>query len=298
MDKTPGCVDVAIQVYGKPYQTALTLASLARWSARWIHRVFVIEERNQPEPVDFAKLSAASRLPLVRFRPKHWFGVKPVNALWRMRFRDYRQSFRYQYAWETSDRRFLFLTHNDMLYSGDLIGAYLDRIGGSIGIGMVGQCWNCEAHYAGVCIPERFKLYRPTQAQYRDLLANTRSGPRRDRHPQVDTAREPAWPLPECRLNEFAALINMETARPLSYPRGDVLPFGANIGVDVGSHWFRQVCEMGFDVQHFAYGEYATHAWASSGRPGFEADGNRDLYDEAESRALELLRSDFGVGDD
>ena len=39
-------VDVAINVFGKPAQTALTLFSLLAHSGRWIDRIYFVEERD------------------------------------------------------------------------------------------------------------------------------------------------------------------------------------------------------------------------------------------------------------
>lgn len=286
-------VDVAIQVYGKPYQTAVTLESLARHSRPWINRIFFVEERRQPEPFDFSPLIESMPVPVVRFRPRYWHGDNVFRPPWKLRFTAYRQALRYQYAWETTDQPYLFLTHNDMLYEKDLIGAYLGQIGDAIGIGAVGQCWNCEAHYAGKCVPERQREYRPSPSEFAQLLASTRPGPRRSLYPVLAPGK-PAWPLPECRLNEFAALINMRLARGISFPAGPVLPFGATVGVDVGSQWFSQVCQMGFSVHHFDFSAYAKHAWATPGAGGFEAQLDPSLYRSAEERAKALLEQDYG----
>ncbi len=180
-----------------------------------------------------------------------------------------------------------------MLYRGDLIGAYLNGIGNALAIGAVGQCWNCEANYAGVCSPDRFQVYRPLQSQYAELLAGTQPGPRRERYPDVSGV-DPVWPLPECRLNEFAALINMEMAQPLSYPVGPVLPFGGPFGLDLGSHWFEHMCRHGQEIRHFDFNSLATHGWTMNGYGGAVSDKDPELYRKTEQAALDLLRADFG----
>jgi len=286
-------VDAAIQIYGKPYQTAATLYSLARHSERWISTVFVSLDRRQPEHFDFRALLKDLPFRVRWHRPGFWLGSTTIQPSWKLRIAPYRRSIRYQFAWEETRQRFLFVTHNDMLYRGDLIGAYLDGIGNAAAIGSVGQCWNCEANYGGVCSSDRYREYRPTPEQYIQLLASTRSGPRRSRYPDM-SGLAPAWPLPECRLNEFAALINMDVARPLSYPKGPVLPFGGMFGLDLGAHWFRQMCTLGRDIRHFNFTPLASHGWAMDGYGGDVSANDPELYRQSEQMALELLRSEYG----
>jgi len=45
-------VDVAINVNGKPYQTALTIQSLLKYSGNHIGKIFLILEKNQPKGFD------------------------------------------------------------------------------------------------------------------------------------------------------------------------------------------------------------------------------------------------------
>ena len=286
-------VDVAIQIHGKPYQSAVALLSLARHCERWISTIFIGIDRRQPERFDLAALLKDIRLPIRWHRPLFWLGIDQLQPSWLLRFPPYRRSIRYQLAWETTRQPFLFVSHNDMLYRGDLIGAYLDQIGGAIAIGQVGQCWNCEASYAGVCSPDRFRELRPSQTEYVQLLAETRPGPRRNRYPDL-SGLDPVWPLPECRLNEFAALINLDMARPLSYPLGPVLPFGAPLELDVGSHWFRHMWTLGHEIRHFDFNSLATHGWAMDGYGGAVSASELELYQKTEQIALDLLRRDYG----
>jgi hypothetical protein len=208
-----------------------------------------------------------------------------------MGWKPYRQSLRYQYAWETSERQFLFITHNDVLYSGDVIGALLDRIPGHVAAGPVGQCWNCPASSAGACAPDRFSTFRPSYEEWRTLAARY-PGPRVAHYTRVVDPIAP-WPLPECRVNEWTALIDLQLARPLTMPRGRAIPLGALHGLDIGTQWFHDVLHAGALVRHVDVAPYATHAWASDTGGGHAAFSDPAVYDLEEERARHVLREQY-----
>lgn len=289
---TSGCgpVDVAVQVYGKPFQTAVTLLSLVQESGRHLGRIFLVLERVQPAPMDLRPLLA--RLPAVHvWRPWVNFGYTASAHPWLFRwFAPYRKSIRYQYAWEESRSRYLLILHNDMLFHGDLVGAYLDRIEDALAIGQVGQCWNCSASMAGLCSPDRYERFRPSREELAQVYTKHPS-PRQERYAGVMTEEELyGWPLPECRLNEFAAMIDLERARTVP----DVPYFGAFDGVDIGSRWFAHVVRRGHRVAHLDFNPWATHAWATGGIGGHAGDRDRNAYERSEAIALEHLRTHYG----
>ena len=145
----PNFVDVVISVYGKPHITAVTLLSLLKQSGQWIDTIYFTEERAQPAHTDFSWLKKLlTPYNVVYYRPWVNYGYRNLNesrCRHLLRLPLFRHSLRYQYAWEKTNKSHLFITHNDVLYKADLIGAYLDHIGTGIGIGKVGQCWNCPA---------------------------------------------------------------------------------------------------------------------------------------------------------
>ena len=122
-------VDVAINVYGKPYQTAITLLSLLKHSGQWIDKIYFIEERKQPANTDLRFLYTLFGDRLIRFRPSFWLWTNPFKRRFLLKFSAFRHAIRYQYAWEKSDKQYLLITHNDVLYTDDLVGAYLQNIG-------------------------------------------------------------------------------------------------------------------------------------------------------------------------
>jgi hypothetical protein len=281
-------VDVAINVYGKPLQTAVTLFSLLQHSGQHIDKIYFIRERKQPPKSNFDFIYDRLGDRLVHHTPDYFLWTYPVKFLRPLlRIRGFRQSLRYQYAWEKTDKKYLFLTHNDVLYTNDVVGYFLDRIEGHIGVGQVGMCWSCSAYTANVCSGDRYLTFRPSPSEYADFVK--RFPPKRQKIHKRFVHPESAWPLPECRLNEWACMIDLDRARPLTMPEGDILPFGAMM-LDIGTEWFFQVHQRGHTVKHVDLSGYARHAWASADGSGHSALFNQNAYERGEAAAREKLR--------
>jgi hypothetical protein len=286
-------VDCAINVFGKPYQTALALLSLLRHSGAHIDTIYFITEPNSAG--DFGAL--IERLPKVnRYTPSHWLWTHPLDE-GRLDDDGYRLSIRYQYAWERSDKRYLFITHNDCMYTGDIVGAMLAAIGDRIAIGRIGQCWNCPADWTHRCDSTRYLEYRPSFAELAELYRSTEVPPGRtlrkyDRPEFSRSFQHEPWPLPECRVNEWAAMVDLDRARPLTRPFGSALPFGAysrsgSETLDIGVAWFRGVSRQGCEAAHMSVENYVRHG------AGHPAMFDRGLYDEGERHAREVLVAEY-----
>ena len=128
-------VDVGIMIYGKPYQTAVSLHTLYKYSKQHINKIYVTFEKVQPFGFDMDELKGLLEgLPVVYNVSERFFGFqnlssKSLKQKLKFLIPSYRKSVRYQYAWEEAKMPYLFLMHNDMLFTGDLIGKYLDVIG-------------------------------------------------------------------------------------------------------------------------------------------------------------------------
>ncbi|MEW6602067.1 MAG: hypothetical protein AB1499_13930 [Nitrospirota bacterium] len=289
--------DCVINVFGKPLQTELALLSLMRHSGSHIDRIYLINEN--------AKISdhraIRNKLPNIEYyetRHIHW--VNPVEGV-RLDDDDYRMAVRYQYGWERSDKEFIFITHNDCIYQGDIVGAFIENIGSAIAIGQIGQCWNCPAWWTGVCDSGRYWDYRPSFIELSDLYNRTVPPEGRAKRPYHlptfhETFVKEPWPLPECRVNEWCALVNLSIANKVTMPQGEAPPFGSILPggspvLDVGVGWFRYVSHMGHQCRNFPIYNYMKH---ESGHPAM-FDG--DLYARNELKALEVLKREYGRTD-
>jgi hypothetical protein len=290
----PHTVDVAINVYGKPLQTAVTLLSLLKHSGEWIDKVYFIEERRQPHGADFKFLLDLLGDRVIYYRPVVWWFVR--NQLkWKYFFKIpfLRHTIRYQYGWEKSRKDYLLILHNDVYFKGDLVKVYLDNIEDHVGIGNIGQCWNCSASKAGLCNGESFTEYRPTYEQVVELF---------EQYPPLESRKalndayispySPVWPLPECRLNEYVAMVNLKIAAPLTWPKGKASPIGL-FNYETGIPWFKDMVQQGVYPKHQDFELFATHGWASEHRSGHGALFHQKIYFEEEERARQVLKEEF-----
>lgn len=288
-------IDVAINVYGKPYQTAVTLFSLLKYSGDYIDKIYFIQENQHPYGVnenDFDFIKEILRGKIIYYMPKFYLGIFPTLKIFHplLVFKYFRHSIRYQYAWEHTDKKYLFITHNDVLYTDDIITFFHEKISGNIGIGEIGQCWNCSASYADVCCSENYRSYRPTYSEFMEL---TKCFPPKRRVFEKIKHSERVWPLPECRLNEWVCMINMDLAKPVTVPLGRATPFGL-MRHDIGTKWFNDIHQIGFLAKNIELSGYAQHDWANLGGGG----GNftlvdQDKYLDAEQVAKSFLEREY-----
>lgn len=282
-------VDVAICAYGKPYHTAVALLSLLDHSGTHIDKIYFQEERSQPFDSDFSFIkSHITDADLIHYTPPMHHGWQPNDAN-RLPEEDYRTSIRYQYAWENTDKNYLFLMHNDCLFSHDIIGDMLSKLDGSeyTGIGPIGQCWNCPAHHAGVCDGSGYESYNPTYEEICDLI---------EKHPSPRTSpdtvdRQQPMPLPECRLNEFYCLINIGKVRDVVSPNGDVPPIGM-MGLDTGVDWFRQLVLRGHRFLNWY--DHTIHGWTNASNGGHQSNTDEALYRRMEETAQSYFLEKWG----
>jgi hypothetical protein len=293
-------VDVAINVLGKPAQTALALFSLLAHSGRWIDKIYFIEERGGVnDAFSHADTLAALGERVIRHCPSfmNWrFAVDPT----RLGDETYRHALRYQYAFERTDKKYLLLIHNDCEFVNDVVGLLLGTLGGHIGAGEVGQCWLCPAGLLGCCGPGRFMDYQPDFAELAGLYAALDPTIYRRKYLEEPTEelRLHPWPLPECRLNEFCCLLNMRVARPVTCPHGPSRPFGAYVDVgnawtgngilDIGVAWFGDVVRLGHTFSHVPLAAHVQHS------VGHKALFVPDMYVAREEAAIAVLQAKYG----
>ena len=264
-------VDVCVNVYGKPWQTLCTLKSLIKHSGDHIDRIYIIKEKQQPynDSIDWIFNYFDN---LVIYEPNYYVFLHTnidYNNV------DYRLGVRYQYAFENSDKKHLFITHNDVLYTGDIVGEMLENIGDSVGIGEIGQCWNCPAKKNNLCSGDKFYEWNPTYEEVLSLLPHVRT-----QKSMID--KENPKPLPECRLNEWCCLINREISNSEVFPNGDTPPFGS-VGLDVGTIWFKSMVKKGYTF--IDYRKNFTHSYWSDLGNGYQTQLNSDKYKISEENA-------------
>lgn len=286
-------IDVAMMVYGKPYHTAVALHSLYKHSGHLINKIYVTFEKKQPFEADTEILKDLLKgLPVEYNVSTHFFGPRDMSKgfIQRLKFYipSYRKSIKYQYAWEKSNNKYLFVLHNDMLFTGDLLSFYMDEIKGDLAMGTIGQCWNCPAN-GKHCDSHRYFEYRPNAKEIEELYHNFPI--QRAVTQGMVGADKLGWPLPECRLNEYVTLFNLPMAKRIGIPFGSIRPFGIHSNLDFGIPWFRDVSLKGYKLRHVDFAEYAQHGWTSNAAGGTPSLVNQELYIWEENQAKELLES-------
>lgn len=296
--------DVAIQAFGKPNQTALSLLSLLRHCGQYINNIFFIIELAKPQH-DTISLSVLTGLhPKIRtMTTPLWIGLDEIDLARLKRDIPYRQSIRYQLAWETCKEDFLLIIHNDVCFHADIVAPMQKAIGDNVAIGDLGQCWMCPAsreHIVSelninggvVCAHEHYTDFHLT---FNDLDAMYRlTKARHEKHrnflkaPWAPEFHKNPWPLPECRVNEWCCLVDMRMARSRTMPVGTGRPFGAYaFNGDLGVAWFRDMHRQGMAAKHFDLTPYLEH------KSGHIRMWNEDAYREAEDWAADILRKEY-----
>lgn len=278
-------VDVAINVYGKPYQTLCTIKSLLKHSGQWIDNIYITSEIKHPYN-DYPDWIFDGMENIFIHKPNNYIHCRWIKE-------DYstiakRLNVRYQYGIESSDKKYLFISHNDVLYKDDIIGKLLENIGENVGIGAIGMCWNCPPWYDKLCNPDIVKDYKPT---YNEVCESI------NRHPNHRTKIEridklQPYPLPECRLNEWCCLINREVTINECYPNSDTPLFGVSEQVDTACAWYRSLVLKGYNFKNYNIYDYISHGyWA--GTAGYPTEQNEIKYWEAEEKAKEYFNKNF-----
>jgi hypothetical protein len=164
----------------------------------------------------------------------------------------------------------------------------LDRLDSReyVGVGRIGQCWNCPANAAKVCNGNIYHKYNPSYEEAIEIFKMHPPQPTRNR----DLDRAFPMPFPECRLNEFGCLINVDVTRPLVMPQGDIVPFGT-MSLDTGTDWFRAMVLRKFKFLNWYEG--MVHGPFNNRRGGHEALMKEDIYSKGELAAKEYLLSNF-----
>lgn len=264
-------IDVIIQTYGKQWQLLNTMASLFEHSEKWIDKIYLIEESKHPFGDNINEVFKYD-FPIIH-KVNKWINIyqTPTNLV-------PIGSIRHQWGIEQSDKKHVFICHNDVLFTADIVGNMLEELGDCVGIGEIGQCWNCPAKAQGLCSGEKFYEWNPTFEDLKQLkLPHIRT-----RWNNLD--KDVPKLLPECRLNEFACLINRE----ICIKEGR--PYFGEFSEDSGVDWFRAMYKKGYKFKD--YRKDFIHAfWAKQG--GHEVEQKEKLYWDTEEYAKQYFKENF-----
>lgn len=283
-------VDICINVYGKQYQTLVTLKSLLKYNSDYINKIYLIEEAKQPHPTDFEFIkNELNYCNLVHFKPNHHLWVYGTQELL-LSDEKYRHSIRYQYAFEKTENDFLFIIHNDVLFKTKFLDILIDDVNKNryIGIGQLGQCWNCPLQYEKLCNADICQDVNLSNNQIFDAI---------NKHQQTRTFgiqhlidKKKPLPLPECRLNEWFAFINMQI---VGKEFKSSFPFGGYGILDIGTEFYREAILSGFKFKNIDINEHCTHAYFSNNGNGHSSMSNDEKYFSEEELAKKYYLENY-----
>lgn len=277
-------VDVTIHAWSKPFQTLCTLKSLLKHSGQHIDNIYLTVPKGLSPSTNIIWIqNYFTNLIMYHAPVKILIGYDIYDKL------DYtdennRLSLPFQHGFEKSDKKYVFVTHADNLYTGDVIGHLLGKIEDAAGIGLIGMCWNCPMNYAGFCDHNKFETFRPTYSQ---VLGINNTHPFIRKH-SID--REHPMPLPECRLNEWSCLIDREKLIEHGFPY-----FGLFGNADFACKWFHSMVVKGHRfINDYMIGMYKHGFWADG--PGMTANElNIPNFVKAEHSAEKYFKENFDV---
>ena len=287
-------IDVCITVFGKPYQTIVTLKSLLKYSASKIDKIYLIEEKNQPIDYDFNLIkNELGYENFERFIPNFYLGFGFSNFDEAKKNEEYRKSLRYEYGIQSTDKKYILIIHNDVLFKGDIVTEMLKESNGYFGIGDIGQCWNCPFNTESLCDGSRLQENIDMNHDYNEVIkiVEKHNTTRIANHGKKYIDKNNPFPMPECRINEWCALVNVDMYKKEVIPNGEASPIGGIFNIDIGDKWFYDMVKKGHKFKHFNIYDYCTHSFFSEVGNGHTSMFNKKMYEDDEIRAKNFLKT-------
>lgn len=257
-------VDVAIQSYKKPESLIYTLLSLKEHCGDYIDTIYInddcsgngviesykseeLQKRMFPIKLKIRENTKKSGYTTTLLTKEMWKKKKIKNKLQligyiplkRLSFHSTSDNVRYQWAINNTDKKYIFLIHDDIKFFDNVLKLYLEKMQENKNLAIVGDLGGCEFCEFGPCgekcSPEKIlkgiypcKSYPITGKRKNKIL--TLLG-RVNRN---------------CRINEWCCLINVFVAKKIENEFG--IYFGNyEAGGDVGTYWFEKIIRLGYD---------------------------------------------------
>ena len=276
-------IDVAIQSYKKPESLVYTLLSLKKYCGDYIDTIYINDDCSGNNILDnYTNNELRNRMFPIKIETRE--NIKPsgythtiiTKEMWKKRniiekirlmghffirraeFYSSSDEVRYQWAINSTNKKYIFLIHDDIKFFKNVLELYINIMKKDSKMAIVGDlggCKFCEFGPCGEkCSPEKIlhgiypcKEY-PITGKRKNILLRMLG--RKNRN---------------CRINEWCCLINVEIARKLQENYG--IYFGNyEWGGDVGTFWFEKIIRLGY---HFTdplptndkKREYYLHWW-------------------------------------
>ncbi|MDD7681146.1 MAG: hypothetical protein PUJ06_11685 [Stecheria intestinalis] len=255
-------VDVAIQSYKKPESLIYTLFSLKKCCGNLIDTIYINDDCSGNGTIDyylnprlsdalapiklkvrenelasgfnvtlmtkesFSKKSFINKLQLLGYIPIH-----------RLKFHKTSDDVRYQWAINNTDKKYLFIIHDDIKFFDNILKIYLDRITSNSKLAIVGDLGGERLCPFGPCGDK----CSPKKILNGDYPCKTWpvTGTRSIFHTILGRKRR------DCRINEWCCLINVDIAHEI-YNKYGVFFGNYEAGGDVGTYWLDRALKCGY----------------------------------------------------
>ena len=257
-------VDVAVQSYKKPESLVYTLLSLKKRCGDIIDTVYInddcsgneierfydkkLKEAMYPIKIKFRINNKASGYTLTLLTKEMWKKksvkekVQLIMQMFinRVRFFKTSDDVRYQWAINSTDKKYIFLMHDDIKFFDNVVKLYTDVISSNENIAIVGDLGGNfrQCPYAPCdgtkCSPKKIIEGKYPCEKYPVMGYKTFF------HKILGRA------IRTCRINEWCCMLNVDVAEKLKDNYG--IYFGNyEGGGDVGTYWFEKIIKLGYD---------------------------------------------------
>lgn len=316
-------IDIAINSYKKPESLLYTLMTLKSVAQDWIDTVYINDDCSNdgsyelythPDVIEYFKpwkldvrvnsFNVGIKQVYVRgYYPEYmdWkFMLKRWPRFFSKKYGHNRSDIRYQYALDNTDKKYLMMMHDDVLYRKNIVELFLQTFEKNKDLAIVGdfgQCWRCR--FKPICNPKAI-LEGKRPSPYWPLTPSPNTKDIRAFNPRDGFSRE-------CRMNEWCCMVNVEKAREITEKSrsffGNMYPHS-----DTAAYWFGMAVNLGYkftdplpEGEWRSNGsrspikeEYYYHQWQGHSGHSVWADqgGGKSIYRRQE--IIDLIKKEFG----
>lgn len=257
-------IDVAIQSYKKPESMIYTLLSLKKFCGELVDTIYINDDCSNDGTVDYY-LSEDLKNRLKPIKLKVRSNIKPSKYTYtlmtkelynkksfvqkmqlqghklinRLRWMPTEDDIRYQWAINNTDKKYLFIIHDDIKFYDNILRLYKTVIDSDDNMAIVGDLGGARLCPFGPCGEHNkcspLKIMNGNYPCKKWPITGMRS----IIHPILGRYKR------DCRINEWCCLIRVDVARKLTSEYG--ICFGNyEGGGDVGTYWFEKIIKLGY----------------------------------------------------
>jgi len=311
-------IDVAVNSYKKPESLIYTLMTLKKVAGDIIDTVYINDDCSgdgtsslyrHPDIADYFKpwkLDVRDNTENVGIKQVYVKGYYPEYMNWKFMLKRWgrffskeyphkKEDIRYQYAIDNTDKRYLLLIHDDVLFKKNIVNVYLQAFINNPELAIVGdfgQCWRCL--FADVCSPQKI-LSGTLPSPYWPLTPSEKNSDVTKFNPRKGFTRA-------CRINEWCMMLDVNRAKEITEKSrsfiGNMYPHS-----DTGAYWFGMAVNLGYKfTDPFPIGvtingetrkDYYQHQWQGhSGHSVWVDQGQgKAIYDR--QMIVDLIAKEF-----